>query len=353
MNNVKLLIGNNIISKNENEFKIGSRALIVTGKTSAKKSGALDDVINVLKKLNIEYDIFDEICQNPLLEDCFRASKLYEKCDFVIGIGGGSPLDASKAIAVLLANKDLDEETFFNMKWPNKPLPIILVGTTAGTGSEVTDISVLTTSNMKKRSVHDKPLYAKLAFGDPKYLESLSYEFTLSTALDALAHAIESYLSNKANDESRSHSIKAFNYLYKNIIDLSNADREQLYRGSIEGGYAIDITGTTFAHNVGYLLTENYHVPHGIACYTFMNDLLEFHEKNNNDYFNMFLKDIKLSKTELFAISDLMPKLNIKMTKEEITDALPRWENNSTVNNTFGKINIIDIEKILIKNFNK
>jgi len=355
MNNVNLYIGNNIILKHSDLFKLGNKALIVTGKSSAVKSGALDDVLNVLKKQNVEYIIYDEIKQNPSVSSCIQASKLGKDCDFVIGIGGGSPLDATKAIAIFIPNQDLTEEELYSKSWDNKPLDFMLVGTTAGTGSEVTKVAVLTDSNNKKHSLNDNCMYAKYAFGDPKYTLTLDKDFTISTGIDAICHATESFFSNKATDESREYSIKAIKSIFPILISKNNnltiKEREILYRGSIDAGYAINITGTTFGHNVGYYLTEEYNLPHGIACAIFLSDVIDYQIKNNNDYANKFFKSINLTVSEFKDITTILPKTNITMSLKQIESILPRWMNNGSVKNTYGEMNIEDIKNILIKNF--
>ncbi len=353
-----MYIDSEVVSKNINLFKLGKKALIVTGKTSAVKSGALGDVTNALKENNIEYIIFNEIEQNPTLKSCIKAGNIGKTCDFVIGIGGGSPLDAAKAIAVTMANPNIDEERFYKKEWINEPKEIILVGTTAGTGSEVTKVSVLTDSKHKKHSIHDERMYAKYAFGDPRYTMSLNKDFTVSTGIDAVCHATESYFSNKANDESRKHSINCIKTMYNDLLslkedkELSLKARTNLYNGSIEGGYAIDITGTTFGHNVGYYLTEEYHLSHGMACALFLEDVIDYQIANNPLYALSFFKNLNMTIAEFKELLGIIPRPDIKMTGKQIEEILPRWENNGSVKNTYGTMTTGDIREILIKNFN-
>ena len=358
----KLYIEKNALINHKDEFKLGKKCLIVTGKSSAKKSGALNDVIDILNEKEISYDIFDEIVANPTMASCLKAGKLAEKegADFVIGIGGGSALDASKVIAMVARNKDISKQEVYDLKWNNKALPLILIGTTAGTGSEVTKVAVITDEETnRKKSGHHDDYYAKVSFGDPSYTMSLSKETTLSTGIDALAHLVESYFSNKANEISRAYSIEGVKVLLKPLTFLSNNNeelsyeqREQLYIGSILGGLAINVTGTTFAHTLGYYLTENYNKPHGIACAIFMQDLIDFVSKDNKDYAKEFFKNINISKDEYMdLIKRLLPINDIKMSKEEIDSIMPRYKNNNSVNNTKGHIDIDDIRNILEKKF--
>ena len=360
----KLFTGENIIFEHENIFKeLGNKCLIITGKNSAIESGALKDVEEILKRNNIEYLIFDGVIANPLMETCVIAGKYaYEsKVDYTIAIGGGSVLDSGKVIALVANNPELNEDLIYQSAWKNKPIPLVMIGLTSGTGSEVTDAAVCTNKKGLKKSIHDPILYGEYAFGDPRYTMSLNYDITLSTALDALAHSVESYFSNKADDLSRAFSISAINKLWNNLvllkdknINLNLTQRQELYDASIIAGLAINITATSFAHNVGYYLTENYNIPHGFACAIFMEDVIENAWEYDIEYANNFFRQINKTKEEYISlIRDLLPDFNIEMTKEEINNALPRWENNATVKNTRGGISIDKIENVLINKFLK
>lgn len=313
----------------------GSKCLIVTGKTSARKSGALQDVISVLEKGAVEYGIFDGIAQNPTVDSCLLGGEAARQmgAEFVIGIGGGSALDAAKVIA-LAARQPMIEEDLYSGVWPERMLPVILVGTTAGTGSEVTDVSVLTDSRHRKHSVHDSRLYASLALGDPRYTESLPRSVTLSTGVDALAHCTESYFSRKANPISRALALEGMKLLLSALPQAVDGapPRQALYEASILGGLAISVTGTVFPHNVGYYLSENYNVPHGIACAVFLPELLGLMEGTKEAA--AFYASLGTNREELTRlIESTLPVLDITMTAPEIDACLPRWENNGSVKN--------------------
>ena len=130
----------------------GKKALIVTGKSSSKKNGALQDVTDGLKKYNTSYVIFDKIEENPSVESIMEAAGFgrTEGTDFVIGVGGGSPLDAAKAIALMIQNRDSTEEVLYQRK-DLRHLPVVAVPTTCGTGSEVTPYAVLTRDDLQTK----------------------------------------------------------------------------------------------------------------------------------------------------------------------------------------------------------
>lgn len=341
----------------------GSRCLVVSGKNSARLSGALDDLDAVLKECGISYEVFDDIIPNPLMETCVTAGRRAHEigADFIIGIGGGSVLDSAKIIALVAGNPTLTEETIYAGKWENAPLPLALIGLTAGTGSEVTKVAVMTNKDGLKKSIHDDVLYAQVAMGDPRYMESLPYEVTVSTAIDAFAHAFESYFSNKANEISQAVSIQCITSLWDHLealrdpnVSLTLKQRQELYDASILGGLAICVTGTVFAHNVGYYLTEEHHVPHGFACAVFAPDLLKHELKKEPEYTKAFLQRIQKSEEELLdLIEALLPELNISLSEKEIETILPRWENNGSVNNTKGGMDVSEIKEILVQKFVK
>ena len=283
---VRIIGGENCVLKNSREFsKYGKKCLIVTSKSSAKKSGALDDVISVLNKEGIEYRIFDEITENPLVSAVIKAGEKARGfgAEFIVGIGGGSPLDASKAVAICAENPDFDIEGLYMRSVPAKALPVILVGTTSGTGSEVTGVSVLTNDgDMMKKSISGVDCYAAVSFLDPKYTYSMSYDVTVSTALDAFAHAVEGWFSPLCTDLPAKYGEMALPLIYgglKYLDETKNLPDEKmrgdLYFGSIYAGLELNICGAAFPHTVGYVLTENFGVPHGKACTALMPLLLE------------------------------------------------------------------------------
>ena len=281
---VRLFSGAGAVMANSRVFaEYGSSCLILTGGASAQKSGALSDCVAALEKEGIRYRVFSGIEPNPQAKTCLAAGKAAREAgaDFIVGIGGGSPMDGAKAAAIYAANPGFNEPDIYTRRIPAKALPVLLIGTTAGTGSEVTGVSVLTLSDTgKKKSISGADCYAKASFCDYTYTMRMPADVTLSTALDAFAHAAESLMASTSNDLSALYAQRAIGLLREYILapaapeELTEAQRESLYAGSIYAGLAINITGTCFPHTVGYYLTENYGVPHGMACIAFMPALL-------------------------------------------------------------------------------
>ena len=281
---VKIISGRDCLKNNSKDIIFGKRALIVTGNAGAKSSGALGHVCEVLESNHIDYSISTGIPVNPPLLDAFKIGKQASefKADFIVGIGGGSAMDAAKAIAAFAANPGIKAEEIYNTaNLINGALPIALVPTTAGTGSEANPYSVLSLPDGERKKTYSSPYaWAKVAFLDPAYTESLNYSSTVSTALDAFAHAMESYLSPKAN----ALSMMLAEYAAKNIWDVltqmpdefSEEHRDMLCYASCAAGAAISITGTGFPHPLGYSLTMLAGIPHGRACAVFHGDYIEY-----------------------------------------------------------------------------
>ena len=342
---VKVISGKDCLIKNSFLLTaFGKKCLIVTGGKSALLSGALEDVRKALEKEAIGYTVYDKIGPNPLLSLCFEGGKLAReiKADFIIGIGGGSPLDAAKAVAVYASNEDFTAEDIYTQTERNKALPIVLIGTTSGTGSEVGRVSVLTSDKTgRKKSISPDDCNPSLTFADPKYTHSMPYGVTVSTALDALSHAVEGYLSPKCTDIPTLFGEKAIALIWEGLKYLDESKklpteeiREKLYYGSLYAGITLSYCGTAFPHPLGYVLTENYGTLHGTACAAFMPELMEKAEMYEKEKLNKIL-DITGETLEGFinTITSLTDLSGINMTEEEIKTYCERW--NEAIPNNF------------------
>ncbi len=339
----KVFFGKDCIFNNRDEFSdFGKRAFIVTGKTSGKKSGALDDVLKVLNQLGISSFIFDRVENNPTLENVEEggneAAKF--KADFVIGIGGGSPLDAAKAIAVLAVNR-MDPRELYTNRFDKKPLPILAVPTTAGTGSEVTPYSVLTNNDAQtKMSFGNNDTFPAVAFLDPRYTLSMSRDTTVNTAIDALSHAIEGYLNKRSmpvSDLIAEQALKIFGECMDSLVkeDFNYDIREKLLYASMLAGMVIAQTGTTLMHGMGYSLTYFKDLPHGKANGLLMREYLKFNYENAGEKIDNILKLLNAeSIDELGNILDKLLCQSISLSKEEIDFyASQTMKQKSTYNN--------------------
>ena len=270
---------------------LGSKALIVTGRHSAEKCGALQDVKDALESCGRTYCHFNEIEENPSTQTILRGAAFGEEegVDFVIGIGGGSPMDAAKAIAFVLKKKadarkldarELSDEEVLAIMYDKTAdpgaLPIAAVPTTCGTGSEVTGVAVLTVHEKQTKISMPHRIFPKLALVDGKYLQAASLSMLCNTAVDAFAHMAESYLSAKADVYSRALALEGLRIWSesKGVLlaerEPSEADFENMIRASCFGGMAIAQTGTALPHGLSYIVTYDLAMPHGMACGYFL-----------------------------------------------------------------------------------
>lgn len=273
---------NCVINHKKEILAMGKRAFIVTGRHSAKANGSLDDILSVLVEGGISYQIFDEVEENPSVETVAKAAALGKEfqADYVIGIGGGSPIDAAKAIALLMANPEETEECLYQAK-DLSALPILAVPTTCGTGTEATPVSVLTNHKMQTKKSIPYKIFPDLSLVDGKYLKGASHSLIINTAVDALAHSVESYLNKKSDIYNRMFSEYALKLWAKNkeaLLSkkpLSDEQCENLMLASTVSGMAIAHTGTSMPHGMSYDITYQYGVAHGKACGYFLPAYME------------------------------------------------------------------------------
>lgn len=275
---VKVYQEENCVWNHREEFiEFGKKALIITGKNSSKINGALKDIREALDTLKQEYVIFDEIEENPSIETVMKARDygLQSGADYVIGIGGGSPLDAAKAIALMMKNSDRDADLLYS-KEPAEALKVVAIPTTCGTGSEVTPYSILTIHAKRTKSSLPHKIFPEVALIDGKYLKAASHTMIANTAVDALGHFIESYCNSRATDYNKmicSYGLEVWARSKDVILGQKEAKEEDyinLMCASALAGMAITHTGTSLPHGMSYKITYEKGVPHGKAVGVFL-----------------------------------------------------------------------------------
>jgi len=259
----------------------GKRALIVTGGRSTKATGLLSRVQKLLEESKMEYVLFDKVTPNPLTSTIIEGVELVKKegCDFLIGIGGGSPIDAAKAIAFCCVSPGIVTDYFpggkYSEQGPTGSLPLIAITTTAGTGTEVNKVSVITDAdNKKKVGIKSTKLYPVEAIVDPAIMVTLPPRATASTGADAFYHAMESYLSRNANEFSEIFSLRAMRLVVENLEKAVKDGTDIVARTNMAwantlAGVCLDNAGTIAIHGTSHPVGAYYNGIHGeILCAT-------------------------------------------------------------------------------------
>ncbi|MBR4514848.1 MAG: iron-containing alcohol dehydrogenase [Lachnospiraceae bacterium] len=289
---------NAVINHADELCSYGSKALLVTGRSSAVRCGAQEDVTIALDKCGLGYAVYNEIEENPSVETVMKARDfgLSNACDFVIGIGGGSPLDAAKSIAIMMFHKDKQGD-FLHVKGYEgasdmraESLPVIAIPTTCGTGSEVTAVSVLTRNDLSTKVSSSLKLFPAMALLDYRYLKAAPKELIINTSVDALGHLIESYIHTATNPVS-AETVREGLVEWSKTKDVltglrepSDEDYKSLLYSSNLAGQAIAQTGTSLPHALSYRLTFTLGIPHGRAIGFFLPGYVRFADdemKNN------------------------------------------------------------------------
>lgn len=328
----KLYVGENAVKENSTALILGNRAMVVTGKSSGAKSGALADVLDVLQNAGIPALVYDKIENNPTIESTAEGGRAAREfgADFLIGIGGGSPLDAAKAIAVYAANEpvpgsEFEMQDIFKGKFKNKPLPMAAIPTTAGTGSEVTPYSILTLHSIKNKQSFSSPdVFYKVAFLDGKYTVNLPLQIARNTAIDAICHLVEGYTDTRASAGSDYIALEGLRCIGKYLDKLLNGgltteDATALLWAATLGGIVISQTGTTIVHSMGYPLTYYKDIPHGMANGLLLGEYLRRTSKVLPEKINLALSALGFDSVESFAayLKEVLP-CSVSFCAEEL-----------------------------------
>jgi len=280
-----VLYGRNSLEKlGEQSKKLGKRAFIVTD-TIMEKLGYVEKCIQQLNKKSITVSTYNKVDAEPTNIHVLEALSLCkeEKCDFIIGIGGGSCIDAAKAVAVLYTNGgEVEDYVQKDIEIENNPLPLIAIPTTSGTGSEVTSVAVITNKKTDVKMMMKHPSFIpKVAIIDPVLTSSLPPQITAATGIDALCHAIEAYISKVSQPLTDVLALSAIESIMKYLRiayeDGRNMEaREAMMIASLQAGIAFSNASVTLVHGMSRPVGALFHVPHGISNAILLPTVLEF-----------------------------------------------------------------------------
>ena len=285
-----------------------SKIFLVVDKDSYSICGAEEKTRTILQ--GKRYVVFDDFEVNPKLDDAIKGIEIFrnEKCDFIIGTGGGSVLDMAKAISILNSQLETPLRCVKDSSIiRDKKIKSVLIPTTAGTGSESTHFSVVYIDKTKYSLMHDSIL-ADYVILDPVFTEALPPYITACTGMDGLCQAIESFWSVQSTEESRKYSQKAIELILPNIVQAANNPnrnlREEMLLGSNFSGMAINIAETTAAHSISYPFTSFFNIPHGHAVALTLPYFFEYNYDVDDDTLNdkRGVKFVKSKMDELLGI---------------------------------------------------
>lgn len=262
--------------------EFGKKALIVTDRFMVRL-GNVKLVTNILDELGIGFTIYEDINSEPtnLLIDKGVETYKAEKCDFLIAIGGGSPIDAMKAIGAVVTNGGTINDYYGRIIGIPTP-PMVAVPTTSGTGSEATQFTIITNTETDVKMLLKGPvLMPDLAIDDPAFTMTAPPSITAATGLDALCHAAEAYTSRKAQAMTDDLAISAVKRIFKNLPivykEPKNVEaRAEMSLAALEAGVAFNNASVTIIHGMSRPIGALFHVPHGISNAMLISECFDF-----------------------------------------------------------------------------
>lgn len=362
----------------------GNKALIVTGRTSAKKSGLYDRVTAKFDAAHIEHVLFDQVDANPLTTTALDGAALAksESCDMVIAIGGGSIMDCAKGIAFMSVNEGDINDYIFNRKTSDKALPLIVIPTTCGTGSEGNGFGVLTNPETgDKKSLRCNAIVPKVSIVDPAVMGTMPPHVLASVGFDALCHNIEAYTSKTAQPFTDALAHYAVTLLAQYLVPLykhvkAKAESksavlnetqltkawESVTLASTIGGMVINTAGVTLAHGMEHPASGLKDITHGVGLAVIEPVAVEYTWSANPDKFGALARIFnhgdgsELGEALRLIVHDLDLTTNLTelgFTKEDIPWLVDNVYVVATGNiaNTMANVSREDIEMLYKKMF--
>ncbi|MEM2878711.1 MAG: iron-containing alcohol dehydrogenase [Candidatus Hadarchaeales archaeon] len=312
----KIIFGSKSVEKIPAEIEnTGAKKILLVTDEGLAETEILKKILDLLE--NLEVTVFSRVAPNPkepAVEEGLRVAK-DRKCEAVLGIGGGSPMDVAKMIAAMMTNSGNIWEYEGADKFRTPPLPLILVPTTAGTGSEVSRAAMITNSVTHRKTLFlSWYLTARTAVLDPELTLGLPQKITVWSGMDALSHAVESYVSNMSNPLTDVFAEKATELIYKNLERAvkNGSDieaRTNMLLGSLMAGISTANARLGNVHALAHAIGGKYDLPHGLLC----GALLPVVMKYNLDYcrdklarmaaiFGLYSEDASTEESAEFAI---------------------------------------------------
>ncbi len=317
----------------------GHRKILIVTDSMISKLGLLKSLTDALTAGGTEFVVFDEITPDapiPLIEKGIEFFQEHD-CDAIVAFGGGSSMDASKAIAVAVANPKPLRKLAGYLKGLHTPVRIYAVPTTAGTGSEVTVAAVISDPERhQKLVIVDPRMVPKMAALDPELMTGLPPHITAATGIDALTHAIEAFVGNWTTPYSDGMALSAVGLIFDNLrtayTDGTNlAAREKMSLASTYAGFAFTRANVGYVHAIAHQFGGKYHTPHGLANAIMLPLVLKFSSPAITDRLALLAVRAKvgtegeskeaLAQKFLDAVDQLNRDLNIPTTLQALQEA--------------------------------
>jgi alcohol dehydrogenase class IV len=321
--------GQGALDKASEDIKLlGKKALIVTDDVMIKLD-SISNITNLLDKLEVNYSIYHDVNGEPTDVMVNNGIKQYKdnNCDFLIALGGGSPIDTMKAIGAMITNSGKINDYLGKIIEKETP-PLVAIPTTAGTGSEATQFTIITDTEKNIKMLLKGPyLIPTIAVIDPIFTITSPKNVTSSTGLDALTHAIESYTSKLVQPMSEIFSLSAVKKIFDNLLEAYNNGknvnaRTEMSIAALQAGIAFNNSSVTIVHGMSRPIGALFHVPHGLSNAMLLTDCLDFILSGAPDKFCTLartigvyeknMSDIQAGEKFIEAVRNLCTKLNVQ-----------------------------------------
>jgi len=284
----------------------GKKAVIVTGKGSMKKTGFLDKVVNHLGKANIEVKIFEEVEADPSIATVHKGVELMNEFspDWIISLGGGSAIDAAKAMWIFFEHPNLtfeDTKNPFTIPELRHKAKFIAIPSTSGTATEVTAFSIITDGETGiKYPIADFNITPDIAIIDPLLAETMPESLVAHTGMDALSHAVEAYVSTVASPFTDALALESIEIIMNELTGSYKGDlsaRESIHYAQCMAGMAFSNALLGIIHSMSHKTGALYNIPHGCANAIYMPYVVQFNKKNAADRYAKIAKRLNLEGT--------------------------------------------------------
>ena len=298
------------------EYK--AKNVMVVYDAGVKMAGIATKVLGEIEKADVKVTVFDGVIPNPTNEVVEEAAEIAKKenIDVFVAVGGGSSIDLTKAVNILMTNPGPIGQYGGIGMVKEDVLPLIAIPTTAGTSSEITNVVALTdTEAVGKYVIIDNKIVADRVIADPEFTRTMPPSVTAATGMDAITHAVESYISNMATPLTEYHSLKGLQIFYENlpkaVADGNDMHaREQMMLGCIIAGFGFSNANLGLVHGIAHTLSAHFHLAHGMANATVLPYVMEYNADSCPE------KMVELAKAIQLPVSGNLDEDKLLLSKE-------------------------------------